>query len=332
MEGELAHSNAALLLVLRILAVSCIASLLVTESYAKSSAGGTHASPFSIVVFMCVWRRPLLTDFVLSQYSASKKRLVKQGVLLDLFLTGSDNATTSALAQKYSASFAIHPNSPLGAKHNKGIQSMRSYYDDRRRRGEQAAVPHAVAIVGSDDVINDKFFLQVRDLMHKRPPAQHVVGLRDIHFFDLKSRRLVYTRGYRSFTTPISGTLGCGRVLSWSILDALDWHVWDSERERGLDQSAIRNVMRRIPLVGEVSGAIAGRETGIVAVDIKSDAFATGANIWKFEQVVEAVGKNGRLHAFVDFDARAALTAAFGGEFMAGLENLRAEMERLESD
>lgn len=291
-----------------------------------------ESPPFSVVLFMCVWKRPLLTHFVLSHYSKLKKPLLQYGIDLDIFLTGSDNATTSELARKHGASFAIHPNSPLGAKHDKGIQSLRSFYSDKVETGDRLQIPNAVAIVGSDDVINAEFFLQVRDLMHGQVPAQHVVGLRDIHFFDLKSRRLVYTSGYRSFKTPISGTLGCGRVLSWPILDALDWHVWDLERERGLDQSAIRNIMRRMPLVGEVSGAIAGRDSGIVAVDIKSDGFAAGTNIWKFEQVVEAVGRNGRLHSFVDCDARETLNKAFGSKFMSELKKLRTEMTRNESE
>lgn len=337
MEGKLACSTHVLKLGLtsfglRAVFLLALLSALVSERQTAYAQVDMESPPFTIVLFMCVWKRPLLTDFVLSQYQKLKKPLLQDGVELDIFIAGSDNATTPVLAKKYGASFAVHPNSPLGAKHDMGIQSLRSFYNDAVEKGARLQLPHAVAIVGSDDVINAAFFLRVRDLMQGQFPRQHVVGLRDIHFFDLKSRRLVYTSGYRSFKTPISGTLGCGRVLSWSILEALDWHVWDLERERGLDQSAIRNVLRRVPLVGEVSGAIAGRDSGIVAVDIKSDGFAAGANIWKFEQVVEAVGKNGRLHSFVDCDARETLGDAFGSEFLSRLEKLRVEMTRLESN
>lgn len=285
----------------------------------------SRTSPFSIILFMCVWKRPILTDFVLSHYHRMREALMAERISLEIFIAGSENSTAT-LAGRFQAGFVILPNSPLGTKHDKGLRSLRDYYMSRGR------LPDAVAIVGSDDVINVDFFLQVRDVMCGPPPRKHFVGLRDIFFYDLKSRRLVYTQGYRSYETPISGTLGCGRVFSWAILDSLDWHVWDEDRERGLDQSAIRNVMKSVPFVAEVSEAIAGREAGIVAVDIKSDAFSAGANIWRFDQVVSAVGKNGRLHEFVDYDADATLGHAFETQFLSKLEEMRTEMIRAESD
>lgn len=289
-----------------------------------------HLAPFNLVLFMCIWERPLLTNFVLSHYEELREQLVSEKIFLDMFIVGSDNST-DYVAQKFQAAYAVHPNSPLGMKHDKGLRSLRDHYNAATERGDRLDNPDAVVIVGSDDVINIKFFLQVRDLMHKSVPRQHIVGLRDIFFHDLKSRQLVYTRGYRSFNTPISGTLGCGRVFSWAILDAMDWHLWDVDRERGLDQSAIRNVMIRVPFVGDLSKAVAGREAGIVAVDIKSDGFPAGSNIWRFDQVVAAVGKNGRMHDFEDYDTDSTLKRAFGPHFVMKLEALRTSMARLES-
>lgn len=108
--------------------------------------------------------------------------------------------------------------------------------------------------------------------------------------------------------------------------------MWDVDRERGLDQSAIRNVMTRVPMVGDVSEAVDGSAQGIVAVDIKSDGYGAGVNIWRFEQVVQAVGAKGRLHEFKDLDARKTLEKAFRREFWARLEGLRAEMAEMESE
>lgn len=297
-------------------------------------AKGDERAPslFVVVVYMCTWGRPLLTDFVLAHYDRLREPLAWEGIRLDIFVTGSERDITEAHARKYNASYAIHPNSPLGAKHDKGLQSLRDFYVSRGRDGRIHQLPDAVVIVGSDDVINAAFFSQMRHLMSGPPPIYHIVGLKDIHFFDLKSRRLVYTRGYRFYNTAISGTIGCGRAFSWPMLEAINWHLWDADREHGLDQSAIRNVMTRVPLVGEVSMAIDGRGVGVTAVDIKSDGFAAGANIWRFEQVVEAVGKNGRLHEFEDYDANSTLGAAFEPNFLTGLENLRSQMVHLESE
>lgn len=309
--------------------VLVLSMLCAVVAAAKKESG---APLFVVVVYMCTWKRPLLTDFVLAHYDALREPLAQENIRLDIFITGSEDDVTEEQARKYGAKYAVHPNSPLGAKHDKGIQSLRDVYINEERDVRIDRLPDAVTIVGSDDVINAAFFIQIRRLMSGPPPLHHIVGIKDIHFFDLKSRRLVYTRGYRSYQTPISGTIGCGRAFSWAMLEALNWHLWDVDREHGLDQSAIRNVMARVPLVAEVSTAIDGRDAGIMAVDIKSDGFAAGANIWRFEQVVEAVGRNGRLHEFEDYDANSTLGAAFEANFLTGLEKLRSEMALLESE
>lgn len=315
---------ASMLLVVLVVLLRC--------AVADAASGTGDTSLFVVVVYMCTWKRPLLTDFVLAHYDKLREPLSREGVQLDIFITGSEGNVTEMQARKYKAQYAVHPNSPLGAKHDKGIQSLRDFYRSAEKNGQIPRLPDAVTIVGSDDMINAAFFTRIRDQMSGPPPLRHVVGLKDIYFFDLKSRRLVYTRGYRYYETPISGTLGCGRAFSWSMLEMLHWHLWDVDRERGLDQSAIRNVMMRVPLVGEVSMAIDGREAGIMAVDMKSDGFAAGMNIWRFEQVVEAVGRNGRLHEFEDYDADATLGAAFETQFLTELEELRSQLAHSESE
>lgn len=331
MEGKLTITTAFLLLMLSLVILVAIR----TYFAAKAAIFGRvyeQDTPFTIVLFMCVWKRPILTDFVLSHYHSLIKPLAVDNIHLHIFLVGSDPSETSAHARKLQARFVIHPNNPLGAKHDLGLQSLRDVYTAALKENQIPHLPDAVAIVGSDDVLNQPFFVAVRSLMSGSPPVQHVVGLKDIYFFDLRSLRLVYTPGYRSYETPISGTIGCGRVFSWAMLETLDWHLWDVERERGLDQSAIRNVMTRVPMVGDVSEAVNGRAQGIVAVDIKSDGYGAGVNIWRFEQVVQAVGSKGRLHEFEDMDARETLGKAFGGDFLHRLEGLRAEMAEMESE
>lgn len=306
-----------------IFALFILTTLLTSRASLSPQVMGSEREPsekFAIVLFLCVWKRPLLTEFVLSYYSGIRgSLLVEHGIHLHIFVTGSDNTTTAHLATRYGAGHADHPNSPLGAKHNLGLRSLRDHFIQRARTSaisSNARLPDAVAIAGSDDLLNTAFFVHARVLMTRLVGRRHVVGLRDLYFFDLFTQRLVYTRGYREFRTPISGTLGCGRVFSWAMLETIEWDMWDSERERGLDQSAIRNVMKRVPLVGEISEAVAGREHGIVAVDVKTDAFEAGANIWKFDEVVAAVGKNGRLHMFEEQQAQTVLDTAFGTGFL----------------
>ncbi len=175
------------------------------------------------------------------------------------------------------------------------------------------------------------FFAVVKKMMTRRVDRMHIVGLRDIFFFDLDSLRLMYTAGYREFMTPVSGTVGCGRVFSWAMLNTLNWVLWDWERNRSLDQSSVSRILKLVPQVGEVSMAIPGIEYGIVAVDVKTDAFEQGTNIWRFEEIVKAVGKNGPLHEFQEQRAQSVLDNAFGeGFFQDHVLQLRANMKTTE--
>lgn len=283
--------------------------------------------PFEIVVFMCVWKRPLLTKFVLTHFQLMKTDLWNEDhIKLQLFIIGSDNTTIPMLANQLADGYAIHPNNPVGAKHDNGLQSLGAFYKQQMVDGIRDSLPHAVTMFGSDDIVNKQFFRYVKQKMHNQSPGYHVLGIRDIFFYDLKTQKLVYTKGYKSFKTPLSGTIGCGRVMSWSILDTLDWHLWDRTRDRGLDQSATRNVMKSIPFIGEVSEAIPGLDNNIVTIDIKSDGYSAGTNIWRFEQVVEAVGKNGRFHNFEQHDEKSVFTNAFGSEILSRLDQLRQQM------
>ena len=281
---------------------------------------------FGVVVYICVWQRPQLTNFVLSHFHSLRSPLRERNIDLQLFIAGSENSTI-ATASRFDAGHIIVPNSPLGAKHEKGLQAIREHFKKQMQAGTRSFLPHAVTVFGSDDVVNEQFFILMKKLMFDHWNACHVLGLRDLYFMDLKTKRLVYTRGYRSFQTPLAGTLGCGRVYSWKLLETLNWRLWDPDRERGLDQSATRNVLRRLSMVGEISRALVGKEEGVAAIDIKTDSFTRGRNIWGFDQVVKAVGKNGRFHEFEDGDFDLTIGRAFGTSMLKGIEELRTAMD-----
>lgn len=280
---------------------------------------------FGVVVYICVWKRPLLTDFVLSHFASLKEPLKSENIDLDIFIAGSENSTI-ATASKFQAAYTIVPNNPLGAKHEKGLQAIRRQLLNEVTLGTRARLPDAVTIFGSDDIVNKKFFTVMKRMMRDVENPVHILGLRDLYFMDLRTKRLMYTKGYRSFKTQLSGTLGCGRVYSWKLLDTLGWKLWDTDRERGLDQSATRNVLRKIAMIGEISHAIIGKEEGVSAIDIKTDSFAKGRNIWGFEQVLKAVGANGRFYDFVEEDLGHVLRDSFEEGTEERVGQLRAKM------
>lgn len=284
--------------------------LIVLLSFAALFTAVAAHTPFTVVLFMCVWKRPVLTHFVLNHYANMRQPLLTHNVRLDLFVVASDNATATDLAAKYDAAHVVVPNFPLGAKHNRGLLALRQQYS---AHNGGASTPEAVAVVGSDDLLNEAFFIRIKQLMQPGPNRMHIVGLQDLFFFDLHSQRILYTQGYRHVHIPVSGTIGCGRVFSWAMLNTLQWNLWDSQRNHSLDQSAIRRVLTVLPQAADISTSFRGHPDGIVAIDIKTDAFEEGTNIWRFDDILHhATSGDGPMHDFVEENPEKLFDSIFG--------------------
>lgn len=306
---------------------------------ARLSDSGAHQEelplPFTFVVFICVWKRYLLTGFVLDHFASIGRQLKPTGISIELFIVGSDVESTKELADRVEAAYVIHANHPVGRKHQQGLLSLRDYYEHQVSSRKSKNLPEAIAIFGSDDVVNANYFIEARRAMAPSDgaPAVHAFGLQDVWFYHLHSHRLVYTPGYREFETPLAGTVGCGRAYSWPLLEQIDWHMWDEDINHGLDQSAVRNIMQRATLVSEVSMALLGRPVNVLAIDVKSDGFAKGGtNLWAFDNIVAAGDGKGRLKRFSEEHVNISLVQVFGTDFVHGLEKLHADMLRAESE
>jgi hypothetical protein len=334
-EGELAAAvrRPAAPLRSRLLPIPSLALSCLLLAAAAAAADDPAPARFHIVLFTCIYERPLLTEFVLRHYAGLAAPLAAEDAVdLDLFITGSDASTTAPLAARVGATHANFPNSPLGAKHNAGLAALRDHYVARG-----GPPPHAVVIVGSDDLLNRRFFTVARARMTDatRGAPLQLLGLRDLYLYDLAAAasggRLAHTRGYRRSTDPLAATVGCGRVFSWPLLERLRWTLWDGERDRSLDQSTVRRVADALGgQVAAVAEAVAGAAMGVVAVDVKTGGLVGGRNIWSYDDIVGAGGRKGRLHPF-----RAVASAPFFDEhFGPGFEadQLRPLLARMLAD
>lgn len=323
LEGKLAPVFVAFVLLL--VSIFMVISVRLHTAQAYDSLYKSHVAqaPFVVVLYMCVWKRPLLTRFVLRHYASLRKPLLESHAIeLRIFIVGSDPVETALLASTYNADFAVAPNRPLGTKHNRGLQAIRDYYTSEPR-----ANGDVVAIFGSDDIVNSNFFVTIKKRFVE--DKMHIVGLKDVHFMELNSTRLIYTKGYRTARNPVGNTVGCGRAFSWDILNTLEWTLWDWDRDRSLDQSSVRRILRSIPQVAEISEAISGKENGIVAIDIKTDAFEKDANIWRFDQIVAGSKNKGPLHEFEELNSKDVMDNTFGKDFFQHkILDLRERMRR----
>lgn len=112
----------------------------------------------------------------------------------------------------------IHaPNTPLSNKWQSGITFLKDWSD-----------ADAFLMLGSDDMIENSENYKTWLFQ-----GYEFIGLKDIYIRDLYSGEEKHWKGYTNHRRGESA--GAGRCFSRSLLDKLDWLLWDERRNKGLD-------------------------------------------------------------------------------------------------
>lgn len=140
--------------------------------------------------------------------------------------------------------YLIHENKPLGKKWNYGLQFCKSIKFDY------------LIITGSDDFFCPNLWAFYKDL------SVHYFGLLDLYFVD--GLRVKYCPGFKlnRFGEPH----GAGRAIHRSVLEALNWKLWDDEINIGLDAS----MTEKLNQLEMQTKFIKIKDYGFYAADIKS--------------------------------------------------------------
>jgi len=246
-------------------------------------------------VLTCLWQRHALTYLVLRWYLFLRADLADRLDLL-LLAVGSEGATSRILAEASGFQYVEHPNSPLGAKWNAGLAAMRELR------------PDAVVIVGSDDVVSGNLFSLYADQIAR---GSRFMGLMDMYFLDLPTRRLCFWPGYPPGIRH-GDILGLGRCLHAELLEANDWRLWEDGLDKGLDGSMNQRLVPQLRTEPRRWNAAVFRcrDHGIGALDIKSSF-----NLWSFPTVVSVCDV-----MYLDFDQT--LSHLFPGHLVEAIRRL----------
>ena len=176
----------------------------------------------TMVILTCIWKRPKLTRIVLSHYRTLKNEL-KGEINLELVAVGSEGERSKDICEESEFNYFEYENQPMSEKWNFGLQMTKKIN------------PDAVIIVGSDDLI-DKNLLKFYDKKLKQ--GYMMVGIKDFYIYDTERRKLAYWRGYGKLNDAhrMNETIGLARCLSKTLLDKLDFNIWnDLNISRNLD-------------------------------------------------------------------------------------------------
>lgn len=125
--------------------------------------------------------------------------------------------------KKYPITVVLKENKPLGAKWQHGVNVAFKFR------------PNPLIILGSDDIPHKDYFDRIKELMGIK--EYDFIGFTSWFTYDVKEGRLFrckYVNRNRDF--PI----GSGKAFSYDILCKMRWKLFDSTRDRQLDDLSVK--------------------------------------------------------------------------------------------
>ena len=239
----------------------------------------------TLVILTCVWKRPRLTEIVLTYYSRLKEEM-KDVLDLELVAIGSEGEQSKDICEACGFHYHEHENQPLSEKWQYGLKKTQEFN------------PDAVIIMGSDDLITRKI---LEFYIEKIKQGHLLVGIKDFFIYESKLKKLAHWRGYGKLNDGhrMDETIGLGRCLTRPLLDKIDFQIWgglnlnrnlDGAMTQRLKEVGIFPVAEEDALLVNVDGKLlhAGHigykleDTNGFAVDIK-----TKTNVTNFERYVD---------------------------------------------
>jgi hypothetical protein len=195
-----------------------------------------------LVFIIPFFKRHDLTELCFSE-------IVKQGY--PVYAVGSEGESSRKLAEKYGVKYLEYPNNPVSDKHNALTGMLKDVEFDY------------VVQIGSDDFVSKNFAKElVKVLEQEMPDYTQFTG---VYFYHQKDM----------FTSYFEGFTGAGRCYSKQVLEALNYALWESGKNYGLDTSS-RNVLAAqgyTPLMLDM------KQMGVEVLDVKYADNITSHNI-----------------------------------------------------
>jgi len=202
-----------------------------------------------IALVIAVYKRHDLTKIVLDNFRLQAK---KYG--FEIIIAGSEGNASKRLAK--CCHYIEVDNDPLSDKHDAMITKAKELDVD------------GVVLMGSDDIVSDSYWDWVYSLDSN---AKYLQGLKDIYFYSTKHKQLYYWAGYRNGKQ----IAGAGRFFSRFILDKMDWQLWDSGLQKGLDTNCSSLLLKK----GIKEKSVTMQEINAILVDVKHEYSITNLAI-----------------------------------------------------
>lgn len=197
-----------------------------------------------LLIYLAVWRRPSITEICFTGIQRLKNHPDYDIRALAVI----SEESMIPLCEKYGVEWVMYKNEPLGEKKNAGLQKAKEIEFDYLME------------IGSDDLILNELLDDYKQYLGK----YLFFGVSDAAYIEsdtLACRRLISRSTY-----------GAGRMIHRSVLEKVDWKLWNDHINRGMDNNSVLSLQRK--------GVMYQRVTPMEfpgVIDVKSDE-----NLWKF--------------------------------------------------
>lgn len=205
-----------------------------------------------ITIVTCVWKRKTVFELCLQNWT----KLIPKP---EIIVMGSEGDECEQLAKEYGCRYSKSENRPLGQKWNNALKAAGHH-------GMDHGTTHYL-IMGSDDLISQKTWEYFREV------KEDFSGLTDFYFFDTKTKKICYFKGYTKHMSRWGHAIGAGKLISHQALLSIGFEGFEPKRESALDF----DIDNRLFKEGYKLNLIKLDQTGGVCIDIK-----TSDNMHKF--------------------------------------------------
>jgi len=150
-------------------------------------------------------------------------RLKKQTYPINQIILIGESESEEQIAKQTDSIFLKHPNKPLSAKWQAGVDIARELSND------------VVLIMGSDDWISENWCAR---MMIEIDKGYDLVGKNEIYFLNIEYNdlELIKWNGYNEPIERKNEPVGAGRIFSDNILSVIDWQRFPKILNGGLDK------------------------------------------------------------------------------------------------
>jgi len=217
----------------------------------------------NIAVVMAIWQRPEVTGLALEHLAQQRERL-RDVLTLEPYVVGSEGTVSEALAKRVGAQYAEHENLPLGLKYQRGF--------DEARKSD----PDGVVLLGSDNFVTDNIWTAWAEELDA---GTEYAGVIDAYQYSTRRKTLYHWTGYTPWGGRYKQTMGSARLYARSLLDRMDWHLWDLPKSQGGPDKVAANMV-------EAWGADS-RRYRLAELDAAQVGVKTGQDVTDYETFLE---------------------------------------------